>query len=151
MDGGETGTETSRKRQEFIGEAQERAKSAISNQKGRAAESLGSVAQAFRKAGEQLREGDQGMVANYADRAAEGVQQFSSYLREHNIEDLVKDTEEMARRRPLAFMGGAFALGFVLARFFRDGGGACSVHETGQHTEKESYSGDKSTTAGPCT
>ena len=44
---------------------------------------------------------------------------MSSYLRDHDMNDLVRDAEDYARREPLIFFGAAFAAGFIAARFLK--------------------------------
>jgi hypothetical protein len=53
------------------------------------------------------------------DRAAGGVSEISSYLRDRNVDDMLADAEDFARRQPELFLGGAFALGMLAARFFK--------------------------------
>jgi hypothetical protein len=78
------------------------------------------VAQALRQTGQHLREeGAQPMLASYADRGAEQIERFGSYLRHREASQLVEDVEQFARRQPLAFAGSAFALGMLAVRFIR--------------------------------
>jgi uncharacterized protein YjbJ (UPF0337 family) len=108
---------------EMTGQALDRArsevKSQISSQKDRAAGALGSVADAIRMTGQNLQQGDQAGIAQYADRAAEMVDGLTGYLREHDVDDLITEVESFARRQPALFLGGAFMLGFCAARFLR--------------------------------
>lgn len=101
--------------------AEDEAKSMATERKSEVASQLDNVAQAFRSSGSQLRSDQHGgaNVANYMDRAAEGVSQVSSYLRDRNIDEMLMDAEDFARRQPELFLGGAFALGVLAARFFK--------------------------------
>lgn len=151
MNGGEIREEATQEKEKITGEARHRTKSMIDDQKGRAAEGLGSIAEAIRKAGEKLREKDKGIVAQYAERAADNVQHFSSYLNEKSIDDVIRDSKDIARRRPLLVMGGAFIAGLALARFFkRSGETETSGFESDRPIEEEMYSTEESTTVGPC-
>ena len=47
------------------------------------------------------------------------MEDFSSYLRDHDMNDVVRDAESYARREPLVFLGAAFAAGFIAARFLK--------------------------------
>jgi len=88
-----------------------------------AAETLTGVAQALRQTGQHLREeGSQPMLGRYADTGAEQIERFSGYLRQHNATELLTEVETYARRNPMTFAGGAFALGLLAARFFRSTG-----------------------------
>jgi len=83
-------------------------------------ETVTGVAQALRQTGQHLREeGAQPMLAQYADRGAEQIEHFSGYLRQRDTGQLVTDIEGFARRQPMAFAGGAFALGMLAVRFLR--------------------------------
>jgi hypothetical protein len=43
----------------------------------------------------------------------------TAYLEEHDLEDLVYEAEDFARRKPELFVGGAFTLGLLAARFMK--------------------------------
>jgi ElaB/YqjD/DUF883 family membrane-anchored ribosome-binding protein len=90
----------------------------VSSQKERAASTLDAVAKTLYETGAGIRE-QQPQIAGIADEAASRVVDASAYLREHDLRDLVKETESFARREPLIFLGAAFALGFVAARFIK--------------------------------
>lgn len=100
-------------------QAQHAAKSALEGQKGRAAQGLGSVASAIRQTGEQMRDQDQETAAHYLEKMAGQVERFSHDLRDQNMDQIIKNAENFARRRPELVIGGAVALGFVLARFLK--------------------------------
>jgi len=100
-------------------QAKQQATSRLSDQKQRASESLGSVAQALRQTGQQLRDQDQGTVAQYTDQAADQIERFSGFLRNRDVNDLVGEVERFARRQPALFLGGAFTLGLLGARFLK--------------------------------
>ncbi len=114
------------KTSEVAHKAEEQAKSALASQKSQAAQELQSVAQAFRKTSEQLRQEQQGnvtsTVAHYADSLANQVDRFSEQIRQKNIDELMHDAQDLARRQPAIFLGGAFAAGILLGRFFKSSG-----------------------------
>jgi hypothetical protein len=99
--------------------AGDEARTMATERKSQVATQLDSVAQAFRSSGSELRSQEQGGVANYMDRAADEVNHIASYLRDRNVDDMLMDAEEFARRQPELFLGGAFALGVLVARFFK--------------------------------
>ena len=107
---------------QLMDQAKEQAKPALQSQKERAAGTLGTTADALRKTGQHLREQDQDNVAQYIEQAAERVERFGSYLRGRQVDELVADAERFARRQPGLFIGGAFALGLVAARFLKSSG-----------------------------
>lgn len=112
--------------------------SRISDQKGRAAEGLGSMAEALRQTGQQLRDQDQSGITQYVDQAADQVERLSTYLRENEIGDLVNDVERFARRQPTLFIGGAFTLGLLAARFLK----SSSPQGRGSYTQR-GYTGSR--------
>jgi hypothetical protein len=104
----------------------EQASSKIVTQKDNLARGLSSVADGIRQMGENLRGGEQetpiaGLTAKYGDSLAQQVEQFSNYLEQKDLRDLVKDVEVFARRNPAVFIGGAFTLGILAARFLKSG------------------------------
>ena len=105
----------------LVDQAQQTATTKLSSQKDKAASTLESVALSLRESGESLRQ-DQPQIASLTDQAARRVEDISSYVREHDIKDFVGEAERLARREPLLFLGGAFALGFVAARFLKASG-----------------------------
>lgn len=104
--------------------AQAEAAKGFEQGKGRVVSQVSSVAQAFRKTGEQLRDEDQGDLAGYTERIADEVEKVSGYLEGKGLRDVMGDVETFARQRPSLFVGGALALGLVAARFLR----ASSTH-----------------------
>jgi hypothetical protein len=84
-----------------------------------AATRLNTVADALRQTGDQLRDQDQDWMATYSNQVAERVESFATYLEDHNVEDLLREAESFARRQPELFLGGAFTLGLLAARFFK--------------------------------
>lgn len=66
---------------------------------------------------------EQPAIADAAETAAEQAERIARYLRETEAREIIGTVEDMARRQPLVFLGGAFVLGFVAARFIKAGGG----------------------------
>jgi hypothetical protein len=100
-------------------EARETAKSALENQKGEAAHTLHSVADALRESSGHLRGDHHETVAHYTEELAAQVERFSQDLRQKDLDQLLRDAENFARRRPEIVLGGAVALGFLAARFLK--------------------------------
>jgi hypothetical protein len=107
-----------------IDTVKQKATTKIEDQKATLAQGLGSVADTIRQVGENLR-GTAGesevasTAAKYGDSLATQVEQFSNYLDKHNVSDLLREVERFARRNPAYFIGGAFALGLLGARFLK--------------------------------
>ena len=121
----------------LVDQAQQVATSQVKTQKERAASTLDAVAKSLYEAGAGVRD-DQPQIASIADQAASRVVDASAYLREHDLRDIVRETENYARREPVLFLGAAFALGFVAARFMkasapRPGSGAGQSANAGEY------------------
>ncbi len=58
-------------------------------------------------------------LCELTERAARQVERASSYVRRSELREMVSDLEELARRRPAVLVGGSFATGMLLARFFK--------------------------------
>jgi len=97
----------------------DKASSQLNTQKDRATEGLGSVAQAVRQSTKQLREQDHDTLAGYVEQAADQIDRLSRGLRNKDVGELARDAQRFARRRPALFVGSAFAIGLVGARFFK--------------------------------
>lgn len=99
--------------------ARSRIESMISERKGRYAESIGTVSNAFRTASQKLREQNQETIARYADKAAESVDRLSGYLQQHDAKSIIEEAEDFVRRRPALVTGTAVAAGILVARFLK--------------------------------
>jgi hypothetical protein len=109
-----------------VGEtAEKQVGGAVNSQLGRGADVLEQVTVAIRRSGDELRD-EQPQVASLADTAADQVDKAARFLRTTDFQDLIRSTEDFARRQPAVFLGGAFALGILASRFLKaspqDGG-----------------------------
>jgi ElaB/YqjD/DUF883 family membrane-anchored ribosome-binding protein len=86
----------------------------------RAGDALQQLAQAVRDTGQQLRQ-ERPEIAGIADTAAQRVEQASSYLREHDAREVFAEAERIARRQPVAIVGGGLILGMLVGRLLRSG------------------------------
>jgi hypothetical protein len=91
----------------------------LASQKDRASQGLGSIATAVRGASQPLRDQNHEGIAEYADKAATEIERFATRLRERDVQDIVHDAERFARERPAIFVGAAFAVGVLAARFLK--------------------------------
>jgi len=97
----------------------DRATAQLSTQKDRATDGLGSVAQAVRQSTQHLRQNKQDAIANYVEKAADQIDRFSTQLRNRDVGELVNEVQRFARRQPALFVGSAFAIGVIGARFLK--------------------------------
>jgi hypothetical protein len=86
-------------------------------------EAMTGVAHALRQTGQHLREeGAQPTLAQYVDRGAEQIERIGGHMRQRAANELLTEVEGFARRQPMVFAGGAFALGMLAVRFLRSSG-----------------------------
>jgi hypothetical protein len=88
-----------------------------------AASGLERVAKSIRRVSDDFVT-QQPAIADAADTAADKADDLARYLRETDAREMISNVEDMARRQPLVFVGGAFVLGFVTARFIKAAGGS---------------------------
>lgn len=108
------------------GIAAKKATSAIEEQKTTLAQGLTSVADNIRQLGENLKGDEQtspiaSVTAKYSDSIAGQVEQLSRYLEGKDLREMATDVERFARRNPAVFLGGAFVVGLLAARFLKTG------------------------------
>ena len=88
------------------------------------AEQIRSVGSAVRKATDELRHDNPLGIADGAMRLGEGIERMSEYLRDRSPREIKEGLEGYARREPAQFLGGAFLLGLLAARFLKSSTGA---------------------------
>jgi hypothetical protein len=87
-----------------------------------AADGLEHVADSIRRITTDM-QSEQPAIANAASTAAEQAERVATYMREHDAREILGNVESFARRQPLLFLGGAFALGVAASRFIKAAGG----------------------------
>lgn len=100
-------------------QASEKARSGVAQGKARAAEALSGIASSLLLSSQQLRDQNQEGVGRYVERAADQLDRVARYLQTAEPGELVDRVENFARRQPALFIGGAFALGLLGARFLK--------------------------------
>lgn len=86
--------------------------------KGAAVGELGTLAGALRRAGTELSE-NSGLAGTAVNTIADRVDSISRSLDGKDLRGIMGDVEQFARRNPVAFVGGAVALGFIASRFLK--------------------------------
>ena len=136
----------------LLGGIQQRVTSRVDEQKNRAADGLGGIADVLRNATNDLR-GENEALASYVDMASDQMKRFADQIRERGVGDMMDDVSQFARRRPALFIGGAFLVGIGIARFLKSssnrsrddrayGSGFSNVDPMTSGTGSPSYSGD---------
>lgn len=113
------------KAQHLAGQAKEKAgervQTGLDRGRTRAASTLREVAQSLRQGTgqQQLVGGSPNTGQQFVDRAAQQVQRAADFLENTEVDEMIERVETMARRQPALFLGGAFLLGIVGARFLK--------------------------------
>src|SRR5215211_3190678 len=116
---GQTGGRGDQQSPGILNQVRDKATSQLNEQKTRATDSLGNVAQAVRESTHHLREQQYDTVAQFVERAADQIERFSNHLRERDLNDLVSEAQRFARQQPAVFIGSSFAAGMLAARFIK--------------------------------
>jgi hypothetical protein len=116
------------------------------------------VATQLESVSQTLREDDP-LVADLAERASRGVESVAQYVSAANAQTFVRDTEQLARRQPALFFGGAFLVGLAAGRFLKssapgdsyrssgaDGGGTRALPTTRQDRSSGFFPTDQNAT-----
>lgn len=105
--------------EQLTGKAKQQATSQAETRKNQVAQELTAIADAVRQAGTQLRQQEHDTVANYSDMAAQRVDELAQTLQERDVNQLLAEAGQLARKRPGLVVGGAFAVGLLGARFLK--------------------------------
>jgi hypothetical protein len=111
-------------------EAKQQAAETLDENRERAADELDKIAHAARAAASDLEDQEQEGLSDYVADMAQGIGSFANSLRRKNMDELLQEAREVARRNPALFIAGSIAVGFGLSRFAK-----ASVHH--QHGEQE--------------
>ena len=94
-------------------------RSRIESRRKDAALTLSTVATTLLQSGSHLRDDQQDMAGEYVERAAKQIERAAQYVERADLGEMVDNLETFARRRPAMFVGAAFALGLLGARFIK--------------------------------
>lgn len=106
--GGEAVSTAKDKASEVSGQAQDKADQGMT----KAGDSIGQAADALRQRGE----GTSGAMGTAATTAADTLDSAGSYLREKDTDQVLKDLEDLIRRKPVESLLVAAGAGFVLSK-----------------------------------
>lgn len=105
--------------QGFVDRVRERAGAQLTSQKDRATDGIGTIAQAVRKTTQELRNDKHEGMADYVERAADQLDRLSAHLKGKDVGELFREAGDLARRKPVVFVGSAFVIGLLGARFLK--------------------------------
>lgn len=112
-------TDTNTGRGNLIDKAEQQARARINATKKDAALTLSSVASTLLSSSSQLKDEQQNLAGEYVEKAAEQIDRLANYIQSADPGEVVDNIEQFARRRPAVFIGAAFALGVIGARFLK--------------------------------
>ena len=124
----------------WTGVLKDAAASRLSSQKHRASEGIDEVARALRDTTDRLSGEGRTAVADYARQAASQLERFSRRLDEQDLDEMVRSAQNFARSQPWVFVGAAFGLGLITARFFKSSGGSQSRPSYGSDWQQQGSS-----------
>ena len=121
----------------LLDNVKQKAAAQIDTQKSRATDSISVIANAVRGTTSQLRNEQHDVLATYVENVADQLDRFSTKLRDKDVNALLDDARQLARRQPALFIGGSFAVGLLAARFLKSSrsGGSASYGARGFSTE----------------
>jgi hypothetical protein len=99
-------------------QAAERLKEEANNQKNAGAQYASGVAEAMRRAAREF-DKDLPIAGTYLRRAASQVEELSDRVKSGDLNELLRDAQDFARRRPTVFLGLAVLAGFGAVRFLK--------------------------------
>ncbi len=108
-----------RKTEDIQSTFKEKARPMMSKRKNELAEQIKDTAQVLRETAENLIQHDKARGGEYAHRAAERLDRYSSYLQDNSVDTIIDDVQRFGRSRPWITVGGAFLLGVAAARFLK--------------------------------
>jgi hypothetical protein len=102
----------------------DKAATKLDEQKSTLSGGLSTVADSVRQVSQNLNSSttESGLAetaARYTDTAARKIENVATYFENKNVREMARDLEGFARRNPAVFLGAAFGLGLLAARFLK--------------------------------
>jgi hypothetical protein len=114
----------------------QQANARLSSQKDRALDGVEGVTEAIRQTTQSLRDRQHDTIAGYIEQVVGQIDRARENLRQKDVGQLITDAQRLARRQPALFIGSAFAIGLLGARFLK------SSPPGGQRSESD-YGGQR--------
>ncbi len=113
----------------FIDDMMAMAGSLANSRKGYAADKLDSLAESVREFSQALP--DMPNIKTYATAAAESFEGLASYVTESDLDTMMDDARQFARRHPMAMLAGTLAAGVIVSQMVQSRTGSASSREAG--------------------
>jgi len=132
----------------------DKAATKLDEQKSTLSSGLSTVADSVRQVSENLGSSrtDSGLAeaaAKYTNTAAQRLEDVAGYFETRDVRQMARDLEGFARRNPAVFLGAAFGLGLLAARFMKSSSpGYGRTNTAGELTSGMSGTGDRGLNAG---
>jgi uncharacterized protein YjbJ (UPF0337 family) len=99
-------------------QATDKFKDAVNDKRSSGAEYVGSLADTMRRAAREF-DAELPIAGTYIRKAASQIEGVSDHIRNGNLNDVVRNAQNFARRQPTAFLGLAVLAGFGAVRFLK--------------------------------
>lgn len=103
----------------FAEAAKDKASEKVEAKTGEAGEALSDVAQAIRRAGDELSRNDRSTASQMMTQAADGLEGLARALSQKKPEELLGTVRDYGRDNPTALFAGSVLAGLALGRFLR--------------------------------
>lgn len=107
------------------------------DQRGQAAKRVARLGKVARQAAHALHAVKMDGVADYADAAAQRVEDLSDYINDKDLTELLRDAQDAARAHPAVAMGGMFLVGLAAARFLKASASRDDEEDDGQDEDED--------------
>jgi cell division septum initiation protein DivIVA len=104
---------------QVVSQVRDQIVSRLQEQKDSTSQGLGLVGQSLRQTSGQLHQQGQHLLGGYAETVAEQAERLVGYLNERDVARIGQEVAEFGRSRPEVFLGAAFVVGLLSARFFK--------------------------------
>jgi len=125
-----------------LDQAKRQVQTTFDERKTQAAGRLGGIATALRQTGEQLNAQNETQFGQYAQSAAEQIDNWSNMLQTKNLNELMNEVHDFAHRQPELFIAGSLAAGLLLGRFLKSSSARASrYNDYNRYGNSNSYTG----------
>lgn len=118
---------------EVVAGAESKLRNTAEEQKVAGAERVSAIAGAISRTADEL-ESELPQAARYVRSAATEIQNLSDAVRHRDLNVLLRDVQDLARRQPAAFLGVSVLAGFAAVRFLKTSGQSASADRYEQGT-----------------
>lgn len=114
-----TGQGAGAESQGLMDRGKEKVRTSVDDGKARVARTLSSVASSLKDSSASMHDGDAAAIGGVVERVADQIDRAANYLERTDADQIVDGVQQFARRNPALFIGAAFAVGVLGARFLK--------------------------------